>query len=52
MTLVFCPSFKTVEQALDWLLERGYSEVKLWRGPSGDIRGSGREQGARAIRQP
>lgn len=43
MTLVFCPSCATVESALDWFEERGYSHVKLWHGPDGRVRGSGRK---------
>jgi hypothetical protein len=43
MTLVFCPSFTTVDEALDWFEERAYSRVVLWVGPDGLIRGSGRK---------
>lgn len=41
--LVFCPSFETVEEALDWFAERGIRQPVLWRGPDGLIRGSGRK---------
>ncbi len=43
MTLVYCPSFATVEEALDWYEERGIKSPTLWRGPDGLVRGSGRK---------
>lgn len=41
MTLMFCPSFTAVEDAIDWFAERGVCSPMLWRGPDGLIRGSG-----------
>lgn len=41
MTLAFCPPFDTIEEAVTWFEERGYSRVYLWRGPDGLVRGSG-----------
>lgn len=43
MTLVFCPSFIEVEDAIDWVAERGIYTPTLWRGPDGRVRGSGRK---------
>ena len=40
MTLIFCPSFVRVEDAIDWFDGKGYAAPKLWRGPDGLIRGS------------
>lgn len=41
MTTYACPLFETREQALDWFEARGCSNVRLWQGPDGLIRGSG-----------
>lgn len=41
-SLMFCPSFETVDLALDWFEERGVVEPVLWFGPDGLVRGSGR----------
>ena len=40
MTLVFCPMFERVEDAIDWFARRGYDTPNLWSGPDGSIRGS------------
>ncbi len=41
MTLVYCPSFATVAEAIDWFEERGITCPVPWRGPDGLVRGSG-----------
>jgi hypothetical protein len=41
--LIFCPLFYDVDSAVDWFVERGFSDVTLWRGDDGSIRGSGRK---------
>jgi hypothetical protein len=41
--LIFCPLFYDVDSAVDWFVERGFFEIRLWSGPDGSIRGSGRK---------
>ena len=41
MSVVVCPLFATVAEALDWFEVRLAVDVRLWRGPDGLIRGSG-----------
>ncbi len=41
MEFLYCPSFETVDAALDWFAERGCVDVTLCRGPDNLVRGSG-----------
>ena len=41
MTIVVCPTFDTVTEAIEWLDERGCVSFHLRRGPDGKIRGHG-----------
>lgn len=45
MTLVNCPAFATVEDAIDWFEERGVEMPVLWAAPDGRVRGSGARRG-------
>jgi len=41
MTIIPCPSFTTVEEAVDYLTSRGCTRICLWRGDDGLVRGNG-----------
>lgn len=41
MTVVVCPSFKSVGDAIDYLERAGCRAFYLWRGPDGLVRGHG-----------
>lgn len=41
MTIVICPSFDNVTEAINWLDERGCMSFYLHRGPDGKVRGHG-----------
>jgi len=43
MRLVVLPLLVvTPEEALDWFAAQGATDVRLWRGPDGNLRGVGR----------
>jgi hypothetical protein len=44
MTIVVCPSFATVTEAIAYLDDKGCSAFYLWRGPDGLVRGHGTKQ--------
>lgn len=39
--VIYSPEFATEHEAADWLFACGATEVSLWAGPSGAIRGLG-----------
>jgi hypothetical protein len=41
MTVVVCPSFATISEAIDYLQEKGCTSFHLHHGPDGLIRGHG-----------
>jgi len=41
MTIVVCPTFDSVTEAIEWLDARGCRSFYLHRGPDGKVRGHG-----------
>lgn len=41
MTIIVCPSFDNVTDAINWLDAQGCKSFHLWRGPDGKVRGHG-----------
>lgn len=41
MKIIPCPSFATVEEAIDYLTARGCTRIVLWTGDDGLVRGNG-----------
>lgn len=41
MKIIPCPSFPTVEEAVDYLTARGCIRIVLWLGSDGLVRGNG-----------
>lgn len=39
---VGCPLAETEDEALDWFEKRGGTDIKLWRGLDGLVRGTGK----------
>lgn len=39
--VVVCPLSLNVDEAMRWFHERGATEVRLWAGPDGTVRGFG-----------
>lgn len=44
MTIVICPSFGTVAEAIEFLDRAGCNAFYLYRGPDGLVRGHGTKQ--------
>ena len=42
--IVFLPAFPTEIEAMEWAFDHGLEEVRVWRGPDGLIRGSGKRR--------
>lgn len=41
---VFLPAFRTEIEAMEWAFDNDLEEVRVWRGPDGLIRGSGKQR--------
>ena len=42
--VVFLPAFVEEADAIAWAFDRGLEDVRIWRGPDGLVRGSGRRR--------
>lgn len=41
MRIIVSPLLPSIEEAIDWLTERGAFRFLLWQGPDGTVRGNG-----------
>jgi|GEM_PF-5498234 len=39
--LVFPFATTNLDEVIDWFEQRGATEIRLWRGPDGSVRGTG-----------